>query len=101
MQVDQALDQRQTEPGTRSQYAALELFEHPGLIGRRNTDPAIGNGQQQLTLAAFGLDAYRATRRGELDRIGNQVEKRLLEPALVRRNRTDGRRTTELDLEPS
>ena len=94
MQIDQALDQRQAEPGTRSRRAAFELFEHPGLIGRRNADPAIGNGQQQLALAAFGLDAYRAARRGELDRIGNQVEKRLLEPAFVRRNRADVRRTT-------
>ena len=101
MQIDQALDQRQAEPRTRSRRAAFELFEHPGLIGGRDTDPAICNSQQQLTLAAFGLDAYRAARRGKLDRIGNQVEKRLLEPAFVRRNRADVRRTTELDFKPS
>ena len=83
MQLDQALDQGQAEPSFRSPLAAREFLENSGLIRRRDADPGIGDGQQQLTSRRIGLDADRTAGRGEFDRIGNQVEERLLEAALV------------------
>ena len=84
MQLDQALDQRQTEADARRVCTALERLDIPrAIIGRRDGDPGIGDGQQQIAAGAFCSDADGAARRGEFYRIRDQVEERLLEPPFV------------------
>jgi thioredoxin reductase (NADPH) len=92
VQLDQALDQRQTEAGARFaglRVAALELLEHAFLVHRRNADAGVGYRQDQLVAVAARLQPDRAAGRGEFDRVRDQVEQRLFQPPLVGLDRAD------------
>src|SRR5215472_14418918 len=99
VQLDQALDQCETETSARLACPALEFLKDSGLVGLRNSDPGIGYGQQQLAVALCRLDRYRAARRGEFDRIGDEIEKRLLDAPLVRFGHADIGRAIQLEFE--
>src|SRR5579862_3094114 len=107
MQFDQALDERQAEPGAGFaglRVAALEFIENPLLVAGRDAGPGIGDGEDQVTLAASAvveprLDPHRAAGRGELDGVRYEVEERLLQPPLVGLDRADLGRTADRQAE--
>ena len=98
MQLDEALDQRQAEPGAgsracglpRSNFSKMRTWSAGG-----DADAGIGDRQQQIAVARARLEPDRAAGRGEFDRVRDQVEERLLQPPLVGVDRADIRRAVE------
>src|ERR1700694_3683674 len=78
VQLDQALDQRQTQAYAQLPSAAFKFPDHVSLIRLPNVGPCVGHDQQQLRVSALCFHRYPAARWREFDRVGDQVEKRLL-----------------------
>ena len=91
MQLNQALDQGEAEPGAgfaRLRIAALEFLENPLAIGNRDPDTGIGNRKDQIAVIDACFKPDRPAGRGEFDRVRNQVENRLFEPPFIGLDRT-------------
>ena len=101
VQLNEALRESQTETGplalAETEGRLLELFEDPVLISKRDAWPRIRHRDQHLIAAPRCRDDDPAARRGELDRIRQQVEDNLAEPPLVAPDDVDVRRQLEID----
>src|SRR4029079_1261762 len=93
VELDEALRQGQPQAGAVTLLLAggglLELLEDPRLILGRDARPRVGDGDPQLAILPGGTDGHGATRGRELDRVGEQVERYLPDPALVADHRVD------------
>ena len=86
VQLDQALDQRQTEAGAAVAAlapGALELAEHALDIFLADADAGIGHDQANLRIGALHRGGHHAARGRELDRVGQEVEQRLPEAPAI------------------
>src|ERR1700685_4505402 len=90
MAFHQGFGQRQTQPRAfhiaRERRSDLAEWLQRRLDElRRDADARIGHRKLKAALvAALDADAHRATRRGEFDGIGEEVEQNLLHPQAVR-----------------
>jgi len=78
VRLDNALDEAQAEAGPlnlrRDDFRrAIERFENPGLIGRRNSDPAIGDRHEHFAPRLTGANAYPAPCPSVFYGVGHQV----------------------------
>src|ERR1700691_1900312 len=98
MQLDEALDERQAEARPRLprlRIAALELLEDARLVLARHADAGIGDDERHALALAIGGERHGAARRREFERVRDEVEQRLLQPALVREDGADAGRAVE------
>src|SRR5438045_9771561 len=104
MQLAQCPRDREPETGAlvlpcQMAFDLLEWLEHPVKVLRGDADARVDDGDNELTaIANVGGDGDAAAGLGELDRIRQQGQQDLLEPALVDQDRAVGRTRLHAEL---
>ena len=82
VRLDDGPADRQSHPGSRdvgcSIASAIELVEDKRLLGRVDTDTAVGDAAERALSVYFSADVDRLSSRGVLSRVFEQIGKYLL-----------------------